>query len=335
MRKTFFALGIMVFIFYFLVNPGNIQANDVAGSKDHPLISRYAGSVILGYDVRDYDSFVLPLGKQGSDPTTGAAIITKKQTLEGKITRILYASPEGRSSLEVLRNYQQSLAKAGFESLFSCAQNQCGERLNAALYPLERRLKNSGQISEYALEFPKDQRYLTAKWSRPEGTVHVSIFVAVCGINNFKETFNHPITLLEIIETKAMEAGLVTVNAETMKKEIEKTGHVSIYGIYFDIDKSEIKPNSKPALEEIGHLLRQNPQLKIYLVGHTDNQGTLNYNLDLSQRRAESVMSALIKKYGVDPKRLAAKGVGPLAPVDSNQTEEGRAKNRRVELVKQ
>ncbi len=335
MDKCFLAVGTVFCIICSLVNPGIIQANDVAESKDHPLISRYSGSLILGYDVRDYDAFVLPIGKQGSDSKTEAAILSKKQTLEGKITRILYASPEGRSSLEVLRNYQQSLVKAGFETLFSCAQNQCGERLNAVLYPLDRRLKNSGQISEYALEFPKDQRYLAAKWSRPEGTVYVSIFVGVCGINNFKETFNHPITLLEIIETKAMETGLVTVNAETMKREIEKTGHVSIYGIYFDTDKVDIKPTSETALGEIRNLLRQNPQLKIYLVGHTDNVGNLNYNLDLSQRRSEAVVSALIKKYGTDPKQLMAKGVGPLAPVASNQTEEGCAKNRRVELVKQ
>jgi flagellar motor protein MotB len=328
------------FCFFFLTLlsfnvPGWPQGIDAADSKDHPLISRYAGSVILGYDIRDYDAFVLPLGKQVSDPKTGAPVLTGKQPLEGKVTRILYASPEGRSSLEVLRNYQQSLNTAGFETLFSCAQNQCGERLNLTLYPLDRRLKNRGQISEYALEFPKDQRYLAAKWSRPEGTIYVSIFVGVCGINNFRETFNHPITLLEVIETKAMETGLVTVTAEAMAKEIENNGHVSIYGIHFDTDKSEIKPTSEPALREIGILLRQNPQLKVYLVGHTDNMGGLNYNLDLSQRRAEAAVTVLIKGHGADPKQMVAKGIGPLAPVAPNHTAEGRAKNRRVELVKQ
>ena len=320
---------------FFFSALGWAQGTDVPDSKDHPLISRYAGSTILGYDVRDYDSFALPLGKQGSDPKTGAPVLTKNLPLEGKVTRILYASPEGRSSLEVLRNYQQSLNKAGFEILFTCAQNQCGDRLNQTLYPLDRRLKNSGQISEYALEFPKDQRYLAAKLARPTGTLYVSIFVGVCGINNFKETFNHPITLLEIIETKPMETGLVTVNAEGLAKEIDKTGHVSIYGIYFDTDKTEIKAGSEATLKEIGKLLRQYPQLKVFIVGHTDNVGSLNYNLELSQRRAEAVVAALIKQQGVDPKQLTAKGVGPLAPVASNQAEEGRAKNRRVELVKQ
>jgi len=115
--------------------PGWSQGIDASDSKDHPLISRYTGSVILGYDVRDYDAFFLPLGKQVSDPKTGAPVLTGKQPLEGKVTRILYASPEGRSSLEVLRNYQQSMNAVGFETLFSCAQNQCGDRLNLTLYP--------------------------------------------------------------------------------------------------------------------------------------------------------------------------------------------------------
>ena len=335
MKRRFTGLFIFCATLFSFSTFGWTQGTDVANSQDHPLISRYAASIILGYDVRDYDSFTLPLGKQGSDPKTGAAILTTKQTVEGKVTRILYASPEGRSSLEILRNYQQSMNKAGFENLYSCAQNQCGERLNQAIYPLDRRLKNSGQISEYALEFPRDQRYLAAKLTSPEGTVFVSIFVGICGINNFKETFNHPITLLEIIETKAMETGLVTVNAEAMAKAIEKTGHVSIYGIYFDTDKAEIKSQSEPALKEMSKLLRRNPQLKVYLVGHTDNIGYLNYNLDLSQRRAEAVVTALVKQYGVDSRQLLAKGVGPLAPVAANQVEEDRAKNRRVELVKQ
>jgi OmpA-OmpF porin, OOP family len=286
MRRSFAGFFLFYLVFFFFSAPGWAQGTDVANSQDHPLISRYAGSIILGYDVRDYDSFTLPLGKQGSDSKTGAVLLTTKRILEGKVTRILYASPVGRSSLEILRNYQQSLSKAGFEILYSCAQNQCGERLNLVLYPLDRRLKNSGQISEYALEFPKDQRYLAARLTGADGTWFVSVFVGVCGINNFKETFNHPITLLEVVETKAMETGLVTVNAEAMAKEIEKTGHVSIYGIYFDTDKTEIKPASEPVLTEISKLLRLNPQLKVYLVGHTDNVGNLNYNLDLSQRRA-------------------------------------------------
>ena len=188
-----------LFLFFFLSysSPCWGQGTDVPGSQDHTFISRYARSVIIGYDVRDFDAYTMPLGRQVSDPKTGTPSAAKSQNLEGKITRILYVSPEGRSTLEVLRNYQHSLTKAGFEVLFTCAQAQCGDRLNMLLYPLERRLKNSGQISEYALEFPKDQRYLAAKASRPEGDLYVSLFVAICGINNSRK---HLITLLPCLK---------------------------------------------------------------------------------------------------------------------------------------
>lgn len=329
-------IGFLLFsLLFFSVRPCWSQGTDVTGSRDHALISRYTGSIILGYDVRDFDALTLPLGRQVSDPKTGVPSLAKSQTLEGKVTRILYASPEGRSTLDVLRNYQQSLTKAGFETLFTCTQQACGERFNAVLYNLDRRLKSSGQISEYALEFPKDQRYLAARASRPEGDLYVSLYVAVCGINNFKETFNHPVTLLEIVETKPLETGKVTVTAETLAKDLQAAGHVAVYGIYFDTDQAEIKAGSEPTLKEMARLLQAQPGLKVYIVGHTDNQGALGYNLELSQRRAEAVAQALVQRLGVEAKRLGAKGVGPLAPIGSNDQEAGRAKNRRVELVKQ
>ena len=82
-------------------------------------------------------------------------------------------------------------------------------------------------------------------------------------------------------------------------------------------------------------LLKKNPQWKIYVVGHTDNVGTYDYNMDLSQRRAKAVVGALAGSYGIEASRMRGTGVGPVAPVTLNETEEGRAKNRRVELVKQ
>ncbi|MBI5586165.1 MAG: DUF4892 domain-containing protein [Deltaproteobacteria bacterium] len=332
--KSFWIWSFSVFLIL-SARPCWPQGTDVSGSRDHPLISRYAGSTILGYDIRDFDAYPLLLGRQLSDPKTSAPAVAKRQTLEGKVTRILYASPEGRSTLEVLSNYQQSLTKAGFETLFTCAQQSCGERFNAVLYNLDRRLKNSGQISEYALEFPKDQRFQAAKASRPEGDLYVSLYVAVCGINNFKETFNHPVTLLEIVETKPLETGKVTVSADSLAKDLQAAGHVAVYGIYFDTDKAEIKTGSEPTLKEMDRLLQAQPGLKVYIVGHTDNQGVLAYNLELSQRRAEAVAQTLAQRFGIDGRRLVAKGVGPLAPLAPNDQEAGRAKNRRVELVKQ
>lgn len=109
----------------------------------------------------------------------------------------------------------------------------------------------------------------------------------------------------------------------------------SIYGIYFDTDKADVKPESEQALGEIARLLEKRPGLKLYVVGHTDSVGSLDYNRDLSVRRARAVVKVLTGKYGVAASRPRGEGVGPLAPVLANTSNGGRAKNRRVELVKQ
>jgi outer membrane protein OmpA-like peptidoglycan-associated protein len=139
---------------------------------------------------------------------------------------------------------------------------------------------------------------------------------------------------VEIIEKEAMKQEIVA-DAKFMADGISSTGHVAIYGIYFDFNKSDVKPESEPALSEIAKLLTGTPNLKVFIVGHTDNVGGVDYNMKLSQARAEAVVKALATKYKVNPQSMKAYGVGQLAPVAPNKTEEGRAKNRRVELVEQ
>jgi len=121
--------------------------------------------------------------------------------------------------------------------------------------------------------------------------------------------------------------------SDIFAKEIGEKGKTAIYGIHFDTNKAEIKPESETALKEVSKLLSQNTGLKLYIVGHTDNVGEFDYNMKLSQARAESVVKELTSKYGVASDRVKPYGVGPLSPVASNKTEEGRAKNRRVELI--
>ncbi len=115
--------------------------------------------------------------------------------------------------------------------------------------------------------------------------------------------------------------------------DIGRTGHAAVYGIYFDTGRADIKPESEATLKEIAKLLQQEPTLRLYVVGHTDSTGDFAANMDLSKRRADAVVKALTGPRGVAEDRLQAFGSGPLAPVASNRTEEGRAKNRRVELV--
>jgi OOP family OmpA-OmpF porin len=139
---------------------------------------------------------------------------------------------------------------------------------------------------------------------------------------------------LFILEKEAMKQEVVA-NAKVMADGISSTGHIAVYGIYFDFNKSDLKPESGPALNEIAKLFTGNPDLKVFIVGHTDNAGSVDYNMKLSKARADSVVKTLTMKYKVNPQSLKAYGVGQLAPIAPNTTEEGRAKNRRVELVEQ
>jgi outer membrane protein OmpA-like peptidoglycan-associated protein len=137
---------------------------------------------------------------------------------------------------------------------------------------------------------------------------------------------------LMIVEVEEMKQD-ITANADALKGGLAANGHVELTGIFFDTGKSELKPESGPALEEVTKLLKAQPQLVLWVVGHTDSAGNLDSNLALSQARAASVIQSLVQQHGIGPQRLAPFGAGPYAPVATNATEEGRAKNRRVELV--
>jgi OmpA-OmpF porin, OOP family len=138
--------------------------------------------------------------------------------------------------------------------------------------------------------------------------------------------------VLTIVEKQAMQQE-VTINAAAMAKGIGEAGRVAVYGIHFDTGRAELKPDSEPALVEISKLLTQNAALKVFIVGHTDMVADVGTNMKLSQARAQSVVNALVARHGIAAARLIAFGNGPYAPVASNKTEDGRAMNRRVELV--
>jgi OmpA-OmpF porin, OOP family len=137
---------------------------------------------------------------------------------------------------------------------------------------------------------------------------------------------------LDIVEKKEMHQDIIAT-AEGMASEISSTGRIAIYGIYFDTGKAGIKPESESSLKEIAKMLKENPMVKLFVVGHTDNVGTIEANMVLSNARAESVVKELTTRHGVSSGQLAAHGIGSLSPVATNVTEEGRALNRRVELV--
>ena len=289
------------------------QPQDLPNSKDHPLVTRYPGSVIDVYSVVEFDEFNLPLGKLKDTK------FDKSQHLEGKITRIGYAVPAGRSILEVFRNYESALQRGGFTTLYSCANADCGYG--------SPKIITTG-VDDWG--WGAGQRAISAKLARAEGDVYVSMH-----IGQWSNLARGSAIMLYVVEIKPMEGGLVTVDAAALGGDITRSGHAAVYGIYFDTAKAEVKPESDAALKEIAKLLQQMPALKLLVVGHTDGVGALASNMDLSKRRADAVVAALTTKYGVAATRLSAQGAGPLAPVASNKSEDGRAKNRRVELVEQ
>ncbi len=136
---------------------------------------------------------------------------------------------------------------------------------------------------------------------------------------------------IEVVEVEVMQQDI----AVTMDEAIDKEGKIALYGILFDVGKSDIKPESAEALKQITDYLNANPAVKIYIVGHTDNTGSFANNITLSKARAESIKAYLVSTAKISVARLFADGVGPLCPISTNTTDEGKKLNRRVEIVKQ
>jgi len=151
------------------------------------------------------------------------------------------------------------------------------------------------------------------------------IFVTISGAPYYELHAVQEVALTQDVVATATELG----------SGIGGTGHAVVPGILFDTGKADLKPESSKALDQVAKLLTEHADWRVYIVGHTDNVGQLGANLDLSKRRAEAVVQALVTEYHISPARLGSFGAGPYAPVASNENEDGRTKNRRVEIVKQ
>jgi outer membrane protein OmpA-like peptidoglycan-associated protein len=285
------------------------QTRDVAGSRDFPGIGRFGGSVITGYQVKDFDAARMQAAAFRDGKPADA------RRLEGRVVRIAYRTNPGPSILEVSRNFETQLAKAGFETLLTCDTDACGgipftEAIDAL--PIPQMWVDGFNYHYYAGRKADGGR---------------ETFASVVVSENNREIYAQ----LIVAELGAIENKMV--DAAAMAKGLGETGHIALYGIYFDTDKAVIKPESRPTLEQIAKLLTGQPQLNVFIVGHTDSQGAYEYNMELSKRRAEAIAAELVKSYRIAPARLRTAGVGMLSPVGSNASDSGRALNRRVELV--
>jgi outer membrane protein OmpA-like peptidoglycan-associated protein len=174
-----------------------------------------------------------------------------------------------------------------------------------------------------------DVRYLLAELQRGGARVDVGLLVA-------QNPHDTPVgVMLQVIESGHMPSGEVTVDSAAIAKGLQSEGKFALYGLQFATDSADLRPDSDATLKQMSDVLHQQPDLKVFIVGHTDNSGSLEHNLALSERRAQSVVKALTSRFGIAPNRLVARGLASYSPVASNHTDAGKAKNRRVEMVEQ
>ena len=276
-----------------------------APPEDHPLVSRYEGSVLKSKKVEEFGEYMLVTGRTLKGDLVGEA-------LKGKVTRIVYENPKGRSTLEIFGNYEKALVRAGMTTIYTCEMAGCGPAYARSAW---------SRFNGLFAAADGDPRYLAGKIVKGPATAYVALMVGRAR------------TQLDVVEITAMQENLVVADAGALGQGIDRDGRVSVYGIHFDTDKADVKPESKPALDEIAKLLRERTTLTLFVVGHTDMTGDRTHNQTLSEARARAIVQVLVKDYGVGPARLEGYGVGALAPLASNADPAGRAKNRRVELV--
>lgn len=285
--------------------------SDDEKARDNEMLPRYPGAKIYQTKKVDTEVITIPYAINASEKTP--------LQLTGDLSRHSY-TVENVSTLKVYENYKAALTNAGFTVISKCELEQCG---NEKQYT---KLGAQIAINESVYNWHSQPYYLLAKKSLPTGNVYVALFIgayeAQVGIQQI------------VLQEKAVKTGLVTVNADQLKQQIDADGKALIYGIYFDTGKSEVKAESKPTLDAIAELLKRNPDLLLYVVGHTDDTGDGAANVTLSKQRADSVVAALVNDYQVTAGRLQAQGVGPYAPAGNNTSDAGKQKNRRVELVK-
>jgi outer membrane protein OmpA-like peptidoglycan-associated protein len=324
------------------------QLTEPQGLQDLPLLTRYQGSLLIDGSESNYAELELMGPRDEKTP----------RIAKGKAAWRTYVAPEGRTAVEVIRNYEAALVKAGFKPLVTCVPNSCNLR---GYNNFSHWIRRAGEVMpcrnlrrSYNLRGVENPQVLFGGAAsrgaailaeRKQGGRSVYAFAAASEnpapdslINGAKQSLAplglRAYTFVMTVEEEAAETGMVSVlDAAGITQDLEAEGRAAFYALYFDTGKAELKPESKPQLDQIAAVLKAKTALQVYVVGHTDSVGALDANLDLSRRRGQAVATALTTGYGIAATRLSAQAAGPLAPVASNSSESGRARNRRVELV--
>jgi len=311
--KTKFFLMVAMLIALTNVNLFAQRTTDIEGAKDYPLVSRFEDSVIQWYEHKNFDRYYLLELKDNT---------LQPKEIEGNITRIQYSAGKEHSIFEIFKSYETALEDAGFKILLSLDEKNSPSNLNEHLYFDEFNGLNKLPRDSIKPDHDGKWSYLEAKGYKDGKDIFIVIYIT---------NYGWPLITFDAIEVKNISSGLVT--AKSIDESISTNGHIAIYGIHFDTGKSEIKAESAKALKNIAEYLNKNTDNKFIVVGHTDNVGDFDANIKLSHDRAKAVINELVTKYRVKAEQLKAYGDGSTAPVATNSTDEGKAKNRRVEIV--
>lgn len=320
-----------------------LQAADAPGGKDHPMLKRVTESEIIWSKFSKFDEMKVALEKIQYNYNTQGFKETKQETVEGAHTTLYYRLAGDVSTLEAIRQYEQELKGADFAVLFTAANDKLDDGYNRfveQIYPEAKKTQGLQNLHQFNHD---EQRYSVLKGKGKDGgEVYVSLYAFQLRdvstgfqklVDAHKLQKGQTVVRVDLLEIAPMEARMEVVKAEEITSSIAATGRIAIYGVHFDTDKSEIKPDSADSLAEMAKAIKGDGG-RYLIVGHTDNQGDYAHNQTLSMKRASAVTAALAKEHGIDAATLIPVGVGMAAPVAPNADEAGRAKNRRVELVK-
>ncbi|MFZ1694269.1 MAG: OmpA family protein [Flavobacteriales bacterium] len=310
-----------------LLSSTSAIAQDASGCKDHPLITRYPGATLAWCEEMNHVDYAIARG-----PVTGYKQIDAWTNVKGMRTRLYYTISGTVSLRDLYLNYQSALKRAGVTILAEGQQDkstspEVGSRTMIGVHYARNDFPPSVGINLLkGSATSAGSFYIAASMKHDNVPAHVVV-------SGSQYTSEVKVMMVDIIEEVGIDTDKVQVDAVWMKQQIEAYGKVAINDILFDTDKATVQAASLPVVAEIAKLLGLMPELKVFVVGHTDMTGTLEHNLDLSKRRAAEVVRLLTTVHGIAAARLEAHGVGPLAPVSTNKTEAGKQLNRRVELV--
>lgn len=316
-------------------------AADAPGTVDPPGLKRFEGSEIFFQSRADFDELKVALEKVEWDVSNAVVKPFRSTNVEGRRLTTYYRMPENVTVLETFRAYRQELEEAGFEIVFAAR----GEELETPSYNNQVAREVYGMRGNYGTPEEKaqwpfqhtDERQAAYVTARKVGADGAETWVAAYLVPNthanwLKIPEGMTLARVDYLEVAARQQRMALVRSDEMAERIALDGRIALYGIEFDFDSDQIRAGAEPTLAEIAKLLKERSTLSILVVGHTDTQGGFEYNRKLSQRRADAVVARLVA-LGVAKERLFPVGVGFAAPIATNTTEEGRAKNRRVELV--